>query len=500
MKEDHKTTSADVKLDCVIMQPKDVLELQEGDSLAVPSPAESREVLRKIDFCMIPLMGFCYLLQYMDKLALSSATLLGLLQDLDLHGSQYSWCSAIFYFGYLAWSWPSSYLLVRFPTGKYIAVTVFLWGGFLMCHGAVHNFGGLMAARFFLGVGEAAVAPGFALITGMFYTRKEQPLRQGAWFAGNSLANIFGGLVAYGIGQIETSSLGNWRLLFLIMGSITSAYAFLLYLFLPDSPDKARFLDEKQRRIALERTVENQTGLLDNNHFVPSQVVDALTDPQLWFLVLYTVSVNLANGGLTSFGALVVKGFGFSNLNALLIQMPIGVAQLVFLLLTSSLATILPSARLVLMIFNTLSSMVGMIMVYECKSRAARMTGLCLGSVFAANIPLSLSLISSNVGGFTKRSVTSATLFVAYCVGNIVGPQFFQTSQAPRYATGLRASLSGLAFGAFFLACLLVYYVWENAQRNKRHGQSQRRSMDEALREDLAGKTDRQQPDFRYVI
>lgn len=31
---------------------------------------------------MIPLMGFCYLLQYMDKLALSSSTLLGLLQDL----------------------------------------------------------------------------------------------------------------------------------------------------------------------------------------------------------------------------------------------------------------------------------------------------------------------------------------------------------------------------------------------------------------------------------
>jgi MFS family permease len=46
-----------------------------------------------------------------------------------------------------------------------------------MCHAACHNFAGLMAARFFLGVGEAAIAPGFALITGMFYTRKEQPAR-----------------------------------------------------------------------------------------------------------------------------------------------------------------------------------------------------------------------------------------------------------------------------------------------------------------------------------
>lgn len=53
----------------------------------------------------------------------------------------------------------------------------FLWGGVLMCHAACKNFGGLMAARFFLGIGEAAIAPGFALLTGMFYKREEQPLR-----------------------------------------------------------------------------------------------------------------------------------------------------------------------------------------------------------------------------------------------------------------------------------------------------------------------------------
>lgn len=46
-----------------------------------------------------------------------------------------------------------------------------------MCHGATKSFAGLMVARFFLGVTESAVAPGFALLTGMFYKRKEQPSR-----------------------------------------------------------------------------------------------------------------------------------------------------------------------------------------------------------------------------------------------------------------------------------------------------------------------------------
>lgn len=85
--------------------------------------------------------------------------------------------SAVFYFGYLAWSWPSSYLSVRFPIARYLGVTVILWGGILMCHGATKGFASLMAARFFLGVAEGAVAPGFALITGMFYKRHEQPSR-----------------------------------------------------------------------------------------------------------------------------------------------------------------------------------------------------------------------------------------------------------------------------------------------------------------------------------
>ena len=117
---------------------------------------------------------------------------------------------------------------------------------------------------------------------------------------GNSFANIFGGVVAYAIGKITTSPLENWRLLFLILGGITSAYAFLLYLFLPDSPDKAVFLNEEQQQIAVKRTLENKTGLLDSDNFVPRQVIDAFTDPQVWLLVLYTASVNLANGGLTS--------------------------------------------------------------------------------------------------------------------------------------------------------------------------------------------------------
>lgn len=44
----------------------------------------------------------------------------------NLKGQEYTWTSAVFYFGYFAWSWPSSYLIVRLPIGKYISASVFV--------------------------------------------------------------------------------------------------------------------------------------------------------------------------------------------------------------------------------------------------------------------------------------------------------------------------------------------------------------------------------------
>ncbi|KAI2855308.1 hypothetical protein CBS63078_4802 [Aspergillus niger] len=466
------------------------------------TPEQERKVLRKLDIILIPLMGVCYMMQYMDKLALSQATLFNLRQDLNLKGQEYTWTSAVFYFGYFAWSWPSSYLIVRLPLGKYISASVLIWGGILMCHAAATNFGGLMAARFFLGVGEAAIAPGFSLITGMFYKREEQPARQSAWFLGNCIASVIGGVVAYGIGNIKADAVTSWQLLFLVLGAITAFISFFLIVLLPDSPKKAIFLTKPERAIAMHRTLANKTGVADEGSFRWDQAWQAIRDPQTWFLVLYTFSVNLCNGGITSFSSIIINGFGFSQIRSLLMQMPLGGAQIVFLILTAGIATFIPRTRILMMIFNTLTSLTGMVLVWKLDedNRRGRLTGLALGAVFAVNIPLSLSIISSNVAGFTKRSTTSALLFVAYCVGNIVGPQFFYSSEEPYYPTGMKAATSGLALGAFFLVCLLGYYIWENKRRDRLYGVPEQMTESQELALGLSSKTDLEIEDFRYVL
>ncbi|KAF4123597.1 MFS allantoate transporter [Geosmithia morbida] len=474
-----------------------------GEMLAVEStPALEKRVVLKLDMIMLPLMGVVYMMQYMDKLALSQATLFNLRQDLNLQGQQYSWTSAIFYFGYLVWSPISSYLAVRLPIGKYLTVAVMIWGVIMMSHAATKNFTTLMVARFFLGVGEAAIAPGFSLIVGMFYKREEQPARQSAWFLGNSISVTIGGLVAWGIGNISNSHVKSWQLLFLVLGAITSGLGILLAVLLPDSPRKAIFLTETERSVAVQRTLKNKTGILDENEFRWYQVRMALLDPQIWLLVLYQFCSNLCNGGITSFSAILVNGFGFPPLESLLLQMPSGAAQLVFLPISAAVARFVPNMRITLMMINTSISMMGMILVWKLDedNKSGRLVGLSFASVFGVNFPLALSLISSNIAGFTKRSVCSSMLFIAYCTGNIVAPQFFLASEEPDYPTGLKGAISGLALAVFFLLCLLVYYIWENKRRDAKYGPPSQLTEEEERMQGLLNKTDRELESFRYVI
>jgi ACS family allantoate permease-like MFS transporter len=110
--------------------------------------------------------------------------------DIGISGGQYSWVGSMFYFGYLIWEWPTSALLQRLPLAKWSAFNVIMWGLVLCCLAGVKNFGSAMTVRFFLGVFEAAVSPGFALFTSQWYTVREQGLRTGFWFSFNGWGQV----------------------------------------------------------------------------------------------------------------------------------------------------------------------------------------------------------------------------------------------------------------------------------------------------------------------
>ena len=98
------------------------------------------------------------------------------------------------------------------PLVQYSALNVVLWGGVLSCTAASRNYAGAVAVRFLLGVFEAAVTLGFALLTSQWYTQAEQAARIGICFGFNGIAQIVGGVIATGIAHATEAALPSWKM------------------------------------------------------------------------------------------------------------------------------------------------------------------------------------------------------------------------------------------------------------------------------------------------
>lgn len=122
---------------------------------------------------------------------------------------------------------------------KWLSLNIFLWGGVTMAFGGGHNFETMMALRFLLGILESCANPGFLIITAMWYTREEQPIRIGYWAICGGLSHSFGGLFAYGVGHIQGSLGDSWRYQFIVIGAISSAWGLFMFFALADDSQRA---------------------------------------------------------------------------------------------------------------------------------------------------------------------------------------------------------------------------------------------------------------------
>lgn len=186
---------------------------------------------------------------------------------------------------------------------------------------ACTSFAGIAVNRFLLGLIEASVNPGFVLIMGMWYTSAEQPLRLEAYYCTNGIATMFGGLIGYAVGHI-TTGLPQWMYVFLIFGSISVAWGFVSFAFLPDLPSTARFLSPTERSVAVARVSANRQGI-KNRHFQKYQAWQAFKDPKTWILFVMAVGAQIPNAALTSFTSLIIKTFGVDTLGTQYLQIPV---------------------------------------------------------------------------------------------------------------------------------------------------------------------------------
>ncbi|KAH8895229.1 allantoate permease [Thozetella sp. PMI_491] len=439
----------------------------------------------------------------MDKSVLPQAAIYGLLDDLHLVGQDYSWCSSLFYFGYLTFQPIGVLCLMYLPPGKFVITISILWSIILMATAAVTNFTGMAVSRFFLGAVEGGITPAYILITSAWYTQSEIPLRTVIWFCGNGLAFIVQAFISYGIGRI-VSPIAVWKWFFIIYGLVALLWAVVLWWFMPDTIISCKFLDDREKAIALERIRANRTGIA-SPHFKMHQLREALLDVKVWWPAVYIIAWIIPNTVNGSFSTIIIKGLGFTSSQASLLNAPFGVTQVIGLLVPGYVAYRWKNMRCIMQMAINIPGLVAAIMLNTLpQSNGAanienkgRLVALYLVNFTNGSVALSWALNGSNISGHTKRTVANAIQFVGYSTGFIVGPQFFLGTESPLYPTALKAMLVCFSITQIMPAGYYALMTWENRRKAAKLQELGRNLVEE--NEEFMDKTDKEQLGFVYM-
>jgi MFS family permease len=369
----------------------------------------------------------------------------------------------------------------------------------------------------------------FMLIVGGWYKKREQALRMGAWYSATGYVSMVSPLINYGLGHISGGTLNSWQYMYLVAGSITVIWAFVILIFMPPDPIRARGFSDRERYIAVARMKENNSGVR-NRHFKVAQVWESLYDIKFWLIFSIAFLMMIANGPVSSFIPIIISGklicislyiltliifagFGYNRLNSLLLTMPAGAIIGTIELTAPYFAYRIPGIRTWLIVICQCGTITASILLWRLPrdERGGLLFGCYILASFGGAYAVLMGLQIANTAGYTKRSVTSSGIFVGYCLGkergfrsmtislivrsgNFVGPLLFKPEDAPAYGPGFVAVLA-TAIAAAALAIVYRYVcIWENRRRDK---SGTMEGYDNAYDDDL---TDMKNPQFRYTL
>ncbi|KAG4426706.1 hypothetical protein IFR04_000137 [Cadophora malorum] len=434
--------------------------LEELDLIEAMDPVEyaakQKKLVRRIDMRLMPCLILMIVMNYLDRNALANARIQGLDVDLGLKGNQFNTAISVLFAGYIALQIPSNAFITRTRPSIYLPTCMIIWGIVSTSTAAVQNFTGLVLVRFFLGFVEAPYFPGALFLLSSWYTREELALRTSILYAGSLLSGGFGGLIGAGVESGLDGSMGleSWRWLFIIEGSITIFIAFCAIFVIPDFPHTTAWLSPEERALATKR-LQDTSGSHDTERgSIFSGVRMAVLDYKAWLLALVIIAKTSA-GAVTSFIPTLVKTFGYTKVQTLLLVAPPYVFATI-IALTVSYSSDKRGERCFHIVIPMAFGMSGFIIAAATEVLAARYVALflMLGGVYGS-YNVALAWISSTLPRPVEKR--AAAIALVNTIGNfaqIYSPYMYPKSDGPRY---LAAMCCNAAFCALcILATLLL--------------------------------------------
>ncbi|KAK8870117.1 hypothetical protein IAR55_000687 [Kwoniella newhampshirensis] len=431
---------------------------------------ESRAIVRKFDWHILPFIWWCYLFNSLDRNNVSNARSDGMTTDLHFPKNGYGTMLSVFYVPFCVLVVPG--VMLTRKIGPRITIPGYMlgWGAMAMINVACRSFASVLVVRLLLGAFEAGFAASLIYYLTTFYTRGELGKRIAAFYSCNAISGAFSGLIAYGVFQMD-SKLQGWQILFLIEGAFTVAFAALVAFVLPWSPAKARFLNEREKEVARLRILNDGSTKTDTK-FDKKAFFKPLSDWKFYVFGSIALCYGIAAAVAGNFLTQIIGRFHYSTVK-------------------TNLFTVAPY------IFGTLC-----LLITAWSSDYFRERGLHLASslvlVFIGCIILVAIPVSSTGAGYfavfliTGGAFTPSVLFHTWhqCndptedgrafrvgtftflanAGGIVSANIFLDKWAPGYRIPLAITAGVEALGLILILGLRAYMTLDNRRRNREQG------------------------------
>ncbi|KAF9110197.1 hypothetical protein BGX27_006663 [Mortierella sp. AM989] len=454
---------------------------------------EVRKVRWKVDKRLVPLLSLLYLCSFLDRSNIGNAKVANLEEDLNLESGAYNAALSIFFVGYILGEIPANIALKKLGPRIWVPIVMFCWGTVSICMAAVSNGTGLIVTRFLLGLAESGFAPGPVYIISLWYRRCEHALRVAVFFSAATVAGAFGGLLAYGISQLDgVGGLHAWQWIFIIEGLPTIICAAVAYFLLPDFPETSTFLTPEEKALTIKR-LKIDVGPATDTKFSWLQVWAVFKDWKIYFYMIIGFLHAISLMSLSLFVPSITLGFGFDHVTTQIMTAPIYVIACICTILMGfssdrfqergyhgSLAVGLAAIGYLLLVMTRESS------------TAARYISLiiCTCGVYSFT-PVFLSWPSSNIGGHTKRGVAIAAIISFAQIGGVIAGQLYRNDDAPHYVRANAICAGLLTLDVLIILAFKILLRRENKRRDQLSAEEREKEITESDNTDS-------NPDFRF--
>jgi len=457
-----------------------------------------KKVMRKIDMRVIPVLCVLYLLAFLDRVNISNAAVFGLKTDLKLKGNQYNTALVVFFVPYVLFEIPSNAFLKRFKPHLWLSLCMFLFGLVSICQGLVHNFSGLVACRFFLGLVESGVFPACFYLIAMWYKRAEAQKRYSFFFSSTTLAGAFGGLLASAIGKMDgMRGYHGWRWIFILEGLLTCVISFVLFFTISDFPEEVTWLNAEEKEFIKARLHADVGQSRRHDPLTPRGVLNVFKDYKIFVGGFMYMGLIVPAYGYAYFAPAIIQSLGHSSIRTQLLSVPPWACSFALAMIVAVFSDWLHH-RFLFVLIPTAIALAGfaiLLAVHDnSKVQYAALFLSVMGSYSA--MPMIVCWFNTNLAGHQRRAVGTAWQVGFGNIGGIIAVYVFLAKDAPKYITGYSVCIAFICLSVIADCVYFAGIILENRRRSR----AEVRDANAVLTAEEKTKMGDLNPDYRYLL